>query len=123
MARRRKQIDEGLFSRMTKIQRYAGVLASVGIATGVIYGGFTFARSSVKEQFGEWPYASKNVVDIVIDRTTRDINAQQISRQVQIDILKQKCAVRCESYDRKALENLIKQWQSEQKDLDRLRGK
>ena len=67
--------------------------------------------------------ATESVVVVLVDRSERQINSAQITRQMDIERLKSRCAVQCDQFDRKALENLIRDWQEEQKDLDRLRQK
>lgn len=64
------------------------------------------------------------VVAAVADFTRGELNSRQISRQTQIDMLKEKCRTgRCSDYERRALENLMIEWEREQQHLDRLRGK
>lgn len=69
---------------------------------------------------GKW---TETTVIVLAERTERQINSGQITRQVDIDRLKSRCAIRCDQFDRKALENLLKDWQDEQKELDKLRQK
>lgn len=72
------------------------------------------------------PYASKRteaVVVVLVDREEQRINSGQITRQSEIERLKGRCMVRCDQFDKKSLDNLIEKWQTEQKELDRLRQK
>ena len=120
MAGVRKRPLRALLGSMTTVQKVAALIVTIGTAIGIVYAGGLFARSIAKDQFGEWPYAEKVVVDVMVGRTERSITSQQITRQIQIDILKSKCAVKCSEYERKALENILREWADEQKELDRL---
>jgi len=115
----RKSVRE-VVSGLSKMQKVAGVIASIGAAAAVVYAGVSFARSSLIDQFGEWPYAERTLVNVLAGRTERDITSQQITRQVQIGILKSKCAIKCSDYERKALENLMREWGDEQRELEKL---
>ena len=99
-----------------------GTLQKAGIVAGALMAVGTFAFSSWSLIEPIVPYAPRSTVIVLAGREEERINAEQISRQTQIEILKAKCAVRCTEYERQALENLIRQWQREQRDLERLRG-
>lgn len=98
--------------------KQAGAIAAAVIALA----GLTKGAWSIAEPFtGVPPWASQGVVQLLAGREEDRINIQQIQRQVEIDRLKQRCAIRCDQFDRRALQNLIEEWHREQKHLDQFR--
>lgn len=108
------QASKGLFSYladMTTVQKVATTVASVGAAVAMLYAGLAFTSTSVRETFGEWPYASR-ITEVVVagwqaDRLSNDL--RDIQSRIERLSVKKKIDPKWSVEDQRELDYWFKQ--------------
>lgn len=111
-----------LWGEANVITRIGAVAAALGVLVSSGYAVSAYTQSRAVETFGRWPWASKEMVEMIAQQTAYDVSVRQTSIQFEINRLKDKCARSCNQYESKALQNYIDEWQRNQRFIDAMRA-